>query len=72
MKDKLKEGDPGISWSTTEGMIGRNGETTVTIREYRSIKLQLKRLQKSYNNIVQKYEVRSILYRSKLGIFYLF
>lgn len=57
IKDRLKEGDPGISWSTSEGMIGRNGETTVNIREYRTIRMQLRKLQKSYNDVVQRYEV---------------
>lgn len=56
IREKTKEGDPGISWSTNEGMIGKNGETTVSIREYRTIRIQLKKLQKSYNEIVQKYE----------------
>lgn len=78
-------GDPGISWSVTEGMVGGNfittrpppdnspspfflflcsvahGETSVSIREYRNLRTQYKKLEKNYSSLSSAYEVGTVL-----------
>jgi chromosome segregation ATPase len=48
--------DPGVAWTASQGMTSANGESTVSVAEYRVLRAKLKRAEKSVAELSSHYE----------------